>query len=165
MFPLRGVGDAPLRTLTPDDAQGIAALYPASPPQPAPAPMAVKPAAGDGRVSITLTGTGFADGAALRFFLDGTPPLEAHVASSQPAQLVAEADLGATPPGCYDLVVQNPTGKEGALFSAFAVGGAKCQTVDPGAKGCACDASGGGVGAALAAAAAMILALRRRSVG
>lgn len=143
MFPMRGVGDPPLRTPTADDAQGIATLYPAPSAQVAPYVDAVGPSAGSGRGSLAAVGGGFLAGVTLRFALDGSQaaPREAVVMEVMPSRLTATFDLTGLAPGCYDVIAQNASGKQGALIGGFAVAGAVCQK--PKASGCsAVDGSG-----------------------
>jgi MYXO-CTERM domain-containing protein len=166
MYPLRAIGDPPLRNLTSDDAEGIAALYPASPSLPAPRPSAVVPGTGGGRVDLTIRGQDFLDGAAMRLYLDDSGPVEGQVISVVPDRIAASVDLSGRTPGCYDVVVQNPSGKQGVIFGAFGTPGVKCRSLELMRSGCSCAASGGGgEGGILAALAIGILAWRRRRTG
>lgn len=148
MFPMRGVGDAPLRALTDDDAQGLATLYPAPSPLLAPHVDVVGPAAATGKGALTAIGGGFLAGVTLRFGLDGSEaePREAVVKEVQPLRLVASFDLTGLVPGCYDVIAQNPNGKQGALYGGFAVGGAACK--QPASGGCSTAGEGAEGGAA-----------------
>lgn len=162
LYPLRGVGDPPLRALTDDDAAGLSALYPASPPQPGPRLTSVTPRSGDGIVGLTLTGKDLLAGASVRLEVEGGGMSSARSVDASGDRIVASVDVGALSPGCYDVVVQNPNEKQGILFAAFGVGGARCRDINrlP-ARGCACEAEATG-GGALAALAAALVAWRRR---
>ena len=163
MYPLRSLGDPPLRSLTPDDAEGIAALYPASPPLVAPRPSAVVPTTGGGRVELTIRGADFEEGASVRLYLDDSGALEGQVISLAPDRIVASVDLSTGVPGCYDVVVQNPNGKQGVIFGAFGTPGVRCRSLEIARDGCGCAVSrGGGEAGILVALAVGILAWRRR---
>lgn len=157
LYPLRRAGEV-VRQLTDDDAQGLSTLYPASPAQPGPRPASLEPGAGAGRVALTVRGADFASGAEVRLFLDGSGDLAAEVGEVRADRIGASVDLTGATEGCYDLLVQNPTGKQGAIFQAFQVGGVACRKLTAARSGgCACEAAGTGGGALLALAAAMVL--------
>jgi hypothetical protein len=163
MFPQRSPGDPPRRSLTADDALGIAALYPADPPLVAPRPAAVAPASGTGSVTLAVTGQDFASGAALSLFLDGQGERPLEVSELQPGRIVASVDTGTLGSGCYDVVVRNPNQKQGLLYNAFAVGGAVCRALRGPETGCACNTTVGQGGAVSVAVAAWLLLRRRRT--
>jgi MYXO-CTERM domain-containing protein len=164
MYPLRGINDPPLRALTDDDAQGISALYPASPPIPAPTPLSVTPRAASGQTTLTVKGHDFDPSATVRLYIDGPGSVAATVQSATAAQITASVDAAGLNPGCYDVLVDNPSHKEGALLGAISVGGAACRDLlTPPGQGCSCN-SGASHGGALLVLA-LTLALRRRRTG
>jgi hypothetical protein len=91
------------------DAPSIAKISPAS-------------AALDSVVSVTITGSNFRKGAAVKLLRGGFPPINATVVSVTAFDITCIFNLGGRSEGSYTLTVINPDGKSDSLPGIFSIG-------------------------------------------
>ncbi|HHN94247.1 MAG TPA: DUF11 domain-containing protein, partial [Anaerolineae bacterium] len=101
-------------------ASGAITLYTAPPPH----ITAISPARGvnTGTVHVTLSGTGFAAGAAVKLTHSGRPDIVgSNVTVPSTTTLTCDFDLDGAPIGPRDVVVTNPDGQRGTLAAGFTI--------------------------------------------
>jgi hypothetical protein len=92
----------------------------------APSIVKISPAYGtrDTRVSLTITGSDFQDGATVRLIKAGETPVTASGVSVTPREISCFFNLAGKSDGSYNLVVTNPDGQSDSEPGAFAIGAA-----------------------------------------
>jgi hypothetical protein len=137
MFPTRGPGEALRRALTRDDELGVEFLYPAPAPMPGPQVTGVEPRIVRAAGALSVSGASFEAGAKLRVGRGTEEVRELTVGSIVANRIEATFDPAGLSAGCFDVIVENPSGKSGGLFGVLSVGGAPCADPAPSSSGCA----------------------------
>jgi hypothetical protein len=113
-------GNKNIKTLSSADSAGIRWIYPST----NPTVSSITPSSGynNGSVSITnLTGTNFANGAAMHLTRSGYEISATGVSVISPTKITCTLPLTDVPIGQYNVVVTNPDGKNGTLANGFRV--------------------------------------------